>query len=77
MKRYDMDWIIILFFIYLTTFWVEKLEESACKAISVAGPNLEIWVQKIVRNIMKPFLGTKKHFFGTDFTMEEYYKFYT
>jgi len=44
----DMDWIIILFFIYLSTFWVEKLEESTCRSISAAGPNLKIWVQKIV-----------------------------
>jgi hypothetical protein len=42
------DWIIILFVIYLSTFWVEKLEESTCRAILAAGPNLEIWVQKII-----------------------------
>jgi hypothetical protein len=51
----DPDWIIILFFIYITTFWVGKLEELACRAISAAGPNLENWVKTIVRNLSKPF----------------------
>jgi hypothetical protein len=44
----DSDWIIILFFIYLSTFLVENLEELACRSISTVGPNLEIWVQKPV-----------------------------
>jgi hypothetical protein len=41
MGRYDPDWINILFVIYLDAFRVEKLEESTCKVILVAGPNLE------------------------------------
>jgi hypothetical protein len=71
----ETDWIIILFFIYLITFWVEKLEESTCRAISMASPNLEIWVQKMVRNISEPFLGIKPHFFPI-LTMDEVSKFY-
>jgi len=64
MGRYDPNWIIILFFIYLTTFWVEKLEELACKAILVVVPNLEIWVQKTIKNILESFLGIKLSFFS-------------
>jgi hypothetical protein len=41
MGKYDMDWIIILFFIYPDAFRVETLEESACRVILVAGPSLE------------------------------------
>jgi hypothetical protein len=44
----DLDWIIILFVIYLDVLWVEKLEESTCRSILAVGPNLEIWVQKTV-----------------------------
>jgi hypothetical protein len=36
-----MDWIIILFFIYLDAFRVETLEESACGVILVVVPSLE------------------------------------
>jgi hypothetical protein len=49
-----MDWIIILFFIYFTIFWVEKLEELTCMVILTTGPNLEIWVQKTVKSISDP-----------------------
>jgi hypothetical protein len=37
----DLDWILILFFIYLDSFRVEKFKESTCKIILVAGPILE------------------------------------
>ena len=46
MGRYDLNQIIILFFIYLSNLWVEKLEELSCRSILAVGPNLEIWVQK-------------------------------
>jgi hypothetical protein len=36
----SINWIIILFFIYLSTFWVEKLEESTCRAILAL---VQIW----------------------------------
>jgi hypothetical protein len=38
--RYDPYWIIILFFIYLITLWVEKLEESYRRIILAIGLNL-------------------------------------
>jgi hypothetical protein len=37
------DWIIILFFVYLDAFIVEKLDESACRVILTASPSLENW----------------------------------
>jgi hypothetical protein len=39
----NLDWMIILFVIYLYSFKVGKLEESACEVILVAGPSLENW----------------------------------
>jgi hypothetical protein len=53
MGRYDLDWIIILFFIYLDAFRVEKLEESTCRVILVVGPNLENWGLKPSRAILR------------------------
>jgi len=44
----DPDWIIILFFIYINVLWEKKLDKSTCRSILAVGPNLEIWVQKIV-----------------------------
>jgi hypothetical protein len=43
---FDPYWIFILFFIYISAFWEEILEELDCREILVAGPNLEIWVQR-------------------------------
>jgi hypothetical protein len=37
------DWIIILFFVYLDAFIVEKLDESACRVILTTSPSLENW----------------------------------
>jgi hypothetical protein len=41
---------------------VEKLEELACEAISAVDQNLEIWVQKTVKNLPEPFGGIKRPF---------------
>jgi len=37
MGRYDSDWIIILFFIHLNAFEVEKVEESYHGAVFIGG----------------------------------------
>jgi hypothetical protein len=60
MGRYDLDWIIILFFIYLNDFKVEKLEELSWKAILVLGPDLENWGLEPSRSILR----NKMEFWG-------------
>jgi hypothetical protein len=51
---FDPYWIIILFFIYLDPFRVKnKLDESACRAILVAGPSFENWGLKPFEDILR------------------------
>jgi hypothetical protein len=60
MGSYHMNWIIILFFIYLDVFKEEKVEESTCRVILVAGPSLENWGSKpsgVILRIKLCFLG--------------------
>jgi hypothetical protein len=49
----DLNWIIILFFIYLDAFRVEKLKESTFRVILVAGPSLENWGLEPSRAILR------------------------
>jgi hypothetical protein len=49
----DMDWIVILFVIYLYAFRVEKLEESSSRVILMTNPSLENWSLKPSRVILR------------------------
>jgi hypothetical protein len=66
----DLDWIILLFFIYPDALWVKKLEESTCRAILMTSPNLEIWAKtnhlkssrSILRHQTTLFLWSKPYY---------------
>jgi hypothetical protein len=62
MGMYDMDWIIILFVMYLDAFRVERIEGINLEGHLMVGPSLENWGLKPSRSILRnkmAFLGVK------------------
>jgi len=58
----DLDWIIILFFIYLDDFRVEKIGGMNYRVILTIGPSLENWGLKLSEAILRhrtTFFGVK------------------